>query len=212
MHVEDHPVFSEGVAAFLVGQGYKNLYQAKDGNEALALLRLHSAEIYLILLDIRMPGMDGLTFFQHLANNHEFPIGTIVLTAFSSDEFHRQFFKIGTEDVMALFFEEKGREIERLLSDIEVSLARVHLRRKRQMEEKNRVLPEQLAKLDLLPTLAENLEDLSGRIENIEKRQHGFLAQLGLDVLKVLLLALFVLAFVYLGLGEYIKKVLESIH
>ena len=57
--VDDDPNFTELLSRFLQEQGY-NLYTAANGWEAL--LVLDQQAIDLILLDVMMPGMDGITF------------------------------------------------------------------------------------------------------------------------------------------------------
>ncbi|MEE1735020.1 response regulator transcription factor, partial [Streptomyces sp. BE147] len=58
--------------------------EAGDGHEAIALARLHRPDV--VLLDIQMPGLDGLTAVARL--NRELPaVGVIMLTTFGQDEY-----------------------------------------------------------------------------------------------------------------------------
>jgi len=54
---EDEAMFRDAVALTLQASGF-TVFQAADGQEALAMLRDHR-EIALLVSDIRMPGMDG---------------------------------------------------------------------------------------------------------------------------------------------------------
>lgn len=54
---DDEAMFRDAVALTLQASGFK-VFQAADGQEALAMLRDHR-EIALLVSDIRMPGMDG---------------------------------------------------------------------------------------------------------------------------------------------------------
>lgn len=54
---EDEAMFRDAVALSLQTSGFK-VFQAADGQEALAILKDHN-EIALLVSDIRMPGMDG---------------------------------------------------------------------------------------------------------------------------------------------------------
>jgi len=59
--VEDDVAVREALAAFLEGAGYR-VVEAGDGAEALRRLRVASAEVGLILLDLMMPVMSGWEF------------------------------------------------------------------------------------------------------------------------------------------------------
>ncbi len=64
--VEDDPTLREGLVAFLGGKGYEVL-SATQGEEALE--RLHEFHPEVVLLDIVMPVMDGLSFLAE-RNRH----------------------------------------------------------------------------------------------------------------------------------------------
>lgn len=57
--VDDHPLTREALASLLEQHGFDIVGQASDGEEAVALAR--TARPDLALLDLTMPGMDGLT-------------------------------------------------------------------------------------------------------------------------------------------------------
>ncbi|MGB6131626.1 MAG: response regulator transcription factor [Acidobacteriaceae bacterium] len=82
--VDDHPVVLAGLASMLGTQaGIDVVGSASGGEEALELLRTRSA--HLLLLDLRMPGMNGLDTL-HALRRAGIAIRTIVLTSYAMDE------------------------------------------------------------------------------------------------------------------------------
>lgn len=65
---------------YLSGEGY-NLFEAYNGAEALEILR--SNKIHLVLLDIMMPGVDGLAALSEMRSFTNVPV--LFLTAKSED-------------------------------------------------------------------------------------------------------------------------------
>ncbi|MFZ3472566.1 response regulator [Streptomyces sp. 4.24] len=64
---DDNPVVRAGLAALLAAsEGVEVVAQAADGREALRLTRLHSPAV--VLLDVRMPGVDGISALPHLVS------------------------------------------------------------------------------------------------------------------------------------------------
>jgi DNA-binding NarL/FixJ family response regulator len=55
---DDHPFTLQGTKSFVESYGYKVLDTCSNGISALNLIKLHSPEI--AILDINMPGLDGL--------------------------------------------------------------------------------------------------------------------------------------------------------
>lgn len=61
--------------------------EAADGEQALSLV--DEAEPDLLLLDLAMPGMDGLTALEHLRERDDGPV-VVILSAFPPVEFAEQ--------------------------------------------------------------------------------------------------------------------------
>lgn len=76
--VDDDPDLLELVSTALEAKGYR-VFNAPDGRDALRLLETEPVD--LILLDMRMPNMDGWTFARifHARYDRKTPI--VVLTA-----------------------------------------------------------------------------------------------------------------------------------
>ncbi len=60
--VDDDDALRESLVWLLRDEGY-TVYEAPDGKPALQLLRKHPTGM-VVLLDVNMPGMDGLTVLQ----------------------------------------------------------------------------------------------------------------------------------------------------
>lgn len=78
--VDDDKEIADLVEIHLVSDGY-NVYKANDAMEGLKLLK--EKDIQLAILDIMMPGMDGLTMCKKIRENSTIPI--IMLSAKSTD-------------------------------------------------------------------------------------------------------------------------------
>jgi CheY-like chemotaxis protein len=62
--VEDDPDLCEAFCEVLEAAGY-NVVTARDGREAIGYLKTARNRPHLILLDVRMPNMDGVEFRKH---------------------------------------------------------------------------------------------------------------------------------------------------
>ncbi len=85
--VDDQAVFRRGFRALLQGEpGIEVVGEAEDGVQAVRLARERAAT--LVLMDIRMPRMDGLEATRRLAGpDVADPIDVLVLTTFDIDAY-----------------------------------------------------------------------------------------------------------------------------
>ena len=82
--VDDHPVVCSGLTSMLSAQsGFDIVGSAASGEEALAIINRNRPD--LLLLDLRMPGMDGIGVLQALKKIGD-PPRVIILTSFDKDE------------------------------------------------------------------------------------------------------------------------------
>ena len=92
--VDDHPILREGIIANLVQQpDMKVVGQCSDGGEALPLLRKTLPDV--LLLDLRMPGMDGLSLLKEISQE-QLSTKSIVMTTFESQEDIQKAVQFGT--------------------------------------------------------------------------------------------------------------------
>lgn len=80
--VEDEALIRLDLVEMLGEAGYLVVGQAGDGESALRLIRQLRPDV--VLMDVKMPIMDGVSAAQALAEEHIAPI--ILLTAFSQDD------------------------------------------------------------------------------------------------------------------------------
>ena len=77
--VDDEKEIADLVEIYLVSDGYK-VFKANNAKEGLEIL--DQEEIHLVLLDIMMPGMDGLEMCRKIRETNNIPI--IMLSAKST--------------------------------------------------------------------------------------------------------------------------------
>ena len=82
--VDDHPLVRKGIASILANEKDVRLVaEAGDGRDAVALFREHRPDV--TLMDLRMPGMDGMTAVALI--RREFPEAKIIaLTSYDGDQ------------------------------------------------------------------------------------------------------------------------------
>jgi len=90
---DDQPDIVNALKIYLAPEGY-HLYEAFNGEQALEMVR--SADFHLILLDIMMPRMDGITTTAKIREFSNVPI--ILLTAKSETEDKVLGLNVGADD------------------------------------------------------------------------------------------------------------------
>ena len=91
--VDDEPEIADLEEIYLVSDGYR-VYKANDAEKGLELLA--TEPIHLVLLDIMMPGMDGLTMCKKIRETSNIPI--IMISAKSTDLDKIKGLGIGADD------------------------------------------------------------------------------------------------------------------
>ena len=93
--VDDDPMVRTGLNFILKGEdGIEVAWQASDGAEALTTLRDQPVDV--VLLDVRMPGLDGLATLEELRGWQTRP-RVIVLTTFNTDDYVVRALKLGAD-------------------------------------------------------------------------------------------------------------------
>jgi DNA-binding response OmpR family regulator len=91
--VDDEPIVRDVVVRYLQREGFETL-EAGDGLHAQELLREH--EPSLVVLDLMLPGMDGLQLCQWIRSRSELPL--IMLTARAEEADRIVGLEIGADD------------------------------------------------------------------------------------------------------------------
>ena len=81
---DDHFIVREGLRLILeTAVNIEVVGEATDGAEAIQFVAEHKPDV--VLMDMRMPGMDGLTAIEHLQRDHP-DVAVVILTTFNEDE------------------------------------------------------------------------------------------------------------------------------
>jgi response regulator NasT len=112
---EDEAIIRLDLKELLEEEGYEVVAETGRGDEAVEMVRTHRPD--LAILDIKMPGMDGLQAARHIAG--ERLCAVLILTAFSQRDLVEQ-----ARDAGALAYIVKPFQKSDLIPAIEVALGR----------------------------------------------------------------------------------------
>ncbi|TET86600.1 MAG: response regulator [Dehalococcoidia bacterium] len=108
--VEDEPVVRESLRDWLVEDGY-DVDVAEDGEEALK--KIKGEEFGVIVLDLKLPGIDGLQVFEEAKELKSETMG-VIITAYPSKETREKAQRLGLLDYLAKPF--KAEDLEKIIS------------------------------------------------------------------------------------------------
>jgi two-component system, NarL family, nitrate/nitrite response regulator NarL len=95
---DDHPIFRDGLCKLLaLEEDFEVVAQAQDGRQVLEVLQQYEPDI--LLLDLKMPGLDGLATLQRLQAVKN-KTRVIVLTASDDKNEFVQAMKLGTSGIV----------------------------------------------------------------------------------------------------------------
>ncbi len=115
LYVEDEPAIAKGVVRGLEAEGYR-VFWAQSAEDGCALL--HREQIQLILLDVRLPNMDGFTFCRSIrAEGVTVPI--IMLTARDEEVDRILGLELGADDYLV-----KPFSLRELISRVRAKIRR----------------------------------------------------------------------------------------
>jgi len=130
---EDEAIIRLDLKEVLQEEGYEVVGETGRGDEAVELVRNLGPD--LAILDIKMPGMDGLAAAREIASGRR--VAVLILTAFSQKNLIEE-----ARDAGAMAYLVKPYQAGELIPAIEVALGRFH--EIQALESENRSLEEQL--------------------------------------------------------------------
>jgi two-component system KDP operon response regulator KdpE len=114
MIIEDDPPLRSALVATLRSQGYRTI---ESGSAEEALLRFDRADFHLVLLDLALPGMDGLDLLDRLRGFSTVPVIVLTVRDGKSD-------KLAALDAGADDYVTKPFDSDELLARIRAALRR----------------------------------------------------------------------------------------
>lgn len=121
--VDDEPRMAQLLAEYLIEHGYR-VVVAHSGVEALTKLDLEKPSV--ILLDVRMPGMDGVEVLRRI-RSFDRQVGILMISANDDVELAKQTIEMGAFDytIKPVDFAYLSRAVERMMAEVPAAPAPV---------------------------------------------------------------------------------------
>ena len=152
---EDEAIIRLDLKETLEEEGYEVVAETGRGDEAVELVRRHEPDV--AILDIKMPGLDGLSAAREIAGERRAAV--LILTAFSQRDLIEQ-----ARDAGALAYLVKPFQRSELIPAVEIALGR-H-REMRTLHDQTQSLEDQLETRKLVDRAKGILMDSHGMGEN----------------------------------------------
>lgn len=125
--VDDDPGPRAFMQLILKARQYSNVHFAVDGMDALEKLETLGAAVYVILLDMRMPRMDGMAFLRSLGvRENGPPVAIIAVTGFPTPEGRQAVFEMETKRVRPVDYLAKPFDMAAVLEGVSKSMEVIH--------------------------------------------------------------------------------------
>ncbi len=141
--VDDEVVFTDNVSKLLETRGYR-VTVVDSGDNAIRMLEQDSFDV--VVLDLKMPGMDGIMTLKEMKKLGLFT-ETLILTGHGSVDTALEAIKLGAYDYLT-----KPCEIDELVTKIELAWEKKDADEKKDMQEKiQKVVESPAAAFKLFP-------------------------------------------------------------
>ena len=141
--VDDEVVFTNNMSKLLTNRGYR-VTAVNSGDSAIQALEKETFDV--VVLDLKMPGMDGITTLKEIKKLGLFT-ETLILTGHGSIDTALEAIKLGAYDYLT-----KPCEIDELVNKIEGAWEKKDGAEKKDMEEKiQKVVESPASVFDLFP-------------------------------------------------------------
>jgi len=207
--VDDEKGIVEIIKKVLNEEGFNNIYTAFNGVDALSQLSSCGENIYLVLLDLMMPKLSGMDVVKHLSNVHQFPIGIIIITGFGSISVVNEFYQSSKGNVIPLDFIPKPFKFDDLLTEVYRTLDAIHKKRQGYLDISAKLLHDKLDEIGHKISPISVVPSIKNDLERLLFKQRGFFAELGLDVVRIVIIALMVIGLLYFGIGDLLKRIIN---
>lgn len=164
---DDEPAVTNFLSANIPWEsmGIDSIFTASDGTEALSCFE--STQIHLLITDIRMPRMDGLTLLEHVRARYP-DTHCVLLTAYGEFEYAKTALRLGVDNYLM-----KPIQIEELMGTIENAVENMYLSRKNKEE----LFRENILRRWLTGTISEDeLSERSNYLDDINVYQSSYMA------------------------------------
>lgn len=141
--VDDEVVFTNNMSKLLTNRGYR-VTAVNNGDNAIRALEEEDFDV--VVLDLKMPGMDGITTLQEIKKLGLFT-ETLILTGHGSIDTALEAVKLGAYDYLT-----KPCEIDELVDKIEGAWGKKDVAEKENLQEKiQKVVESPSAVFDVFP-------------------------------------------------------------